>query len=129
MRPEEAFQQQVIDLAHLYGWRVAHFRPARTDRGWRTPVAADGAGFPDLVLVRDAEIIFAELKTDKGRLRDEQAVWIAALEHVSAALAVLMDWAADCAPARPAVDVFVWRPSDFDGIHGRLARTRVRRAA
>jgi hypothetical protein len=49
---EREFQRQVIDLARLLGWRCAHFRPGRTARGWRTPVQADGAGFPDLQPVR-----------------------------------------------------------------------------
>jgi hypothetical protein len=48
-----------------YGWRAAHFRPARTAKGWRTPVAADGAGFPDLVLVRRTRIVAAELKSGR----------------------------------------------------------------
>ncbi len=49
--PEADFQAQVIDLLHLHGWVVAHFRPARTAKGWITPVAADGAGFLDLLAV------------------------------------------------------------------------------
>jgi hypothetical protein len=54
----------VIEAAHVYGWRCAHFRPARTRHGWRTAVAADGAGFPDLVLIHPGrrEIIARELK-------------------------------------------------------------------
>jgi hypothetical protein len=44
---EAAFTDAVIELARLGGWRVAHFRPARTASGWRTPVQGDGAGFPD----------------------------------------------------------------------------------
>src|SRR4051794_27414866 len=59
--PEAVFQDQVIEIAHIYRWRVAHFRPAQTSRGWRTPVAADGMGFPDLVLIRQPEMIIAEL--------------------------------------------------------------------
>jgi hypothetical protein len=49
---EASFLEQIIDLAHLFGWRVAHFRAARTFSGWRTPVQGDGKGFPDLVLCR-----------------------------------------------------------------------------
>ena len=50
---EKTFQRQVIDLLHLFGYRVAHFMPAMNAKGqWRTPVSADGKGFPDLVAVR-----------------------------------------------------------------------------
>lgn len=58
---EAMFQIEIIELARILGWRVAHFRPAQTRHGWRTPVAADGKGFPDLVLVRE-RVIYAELK-------------------------------------------------------------------
>lgn len=72
---EKEFQAQVIQLARLHGWIVAHFRPAQTRKGkWVTPVAADGKGYPDLVLVRD-RVIFAELKTDTGKLTPEQEQW------------------------------------------------------
>lgn len=71
---EAELQEAVIDTAHTFGWLVAHFRPARTEKGWRTPVAADGKGFPDLVLVRD-RILFVELKSEKGRLSPDQALW------------------------------------------------------
>jgi hypothetical protein len=46
---ERDFQAAVLEAARVFGWHVAHFRPARTAHGWRTPVAADGAGFPDIV--------------------------------------------------------------------------------
>lgn len=91
---EAHFQQQVIELAHLLRYRVAHFRPAQTKHGWRTPVSADGAGWPDLVLVRD-RVIYAELKAAKGRLRPEQEAWQQALIAAGA-------------------EHYVWRPSDFD---------------
>jgi len=78
---EDAFQRAVIDLAHLHGWTVAHFRAARVRRGGRdiyeTPVGADGKGFPDLVLAKKGRMtIFAELKSDKGRVTPEQQRWI-----------------------------------------------------
>jgi hypothetical protein len=80
---EAAFQKQVIDLAHLYRWRVAHFRPARTTvagkETWRTAVSADGQGFPDLVLARNGVVLFRELKTDHGKASHEQLAWLLAV--------------------------------------------------
>lgn len=116
--PEAAFQGQVIEIAHLYRWRVAHFRPAQTSRGWRTPVAADGAGFPDLVLIRPPELIIAELKSEKGTLSPAQREWVGELTLVEEAIAQ----AAGQPPHRRLFEVNVWRPSDFDDIVKRLSR-------
>lgn len=80
---ERELQDAVIDTARLLGWTIAHFRPAKTDKGWRTPVEADGAGYPDLTLVRDGHLIFAELKSKTGRVSAEQQRWIDMLGHVS----------------------------------------------
>jgi hypothetical protein len=122
LRPlrEDDFQQQVIELARVYGWRVAHFRAAQTARGWRTPVEADGAGFPDLVLVRAPEIIFAELKSARGTVSTDQRDWIAALSLVEEGIAQRTG----APPEDRLVEVNVWRPADFDTIHARLARER-----
>jgi len=68
-------QKGIIDMARRLGWRVAHFPPVPTERGWRTPVAADGKGFPDLLMVRD-RLIVAEVKGDTDRLRREQQTWL-----------------------------------------------------
>lgn len=97
---ERDWQAAVLDLARLRGWLVAHFRPARTAHGWRTPVAADGAGFPDLVLVhgRWRRLVVAELKSARGRVRSDQADWLAALGAV------------------PGVEVFTWRPCDWPAV-------------
>lgn len=104
LQPTEAeWQRTVIECAQLHGWRVAHFRPARTDRGWRTPVQADGAGFPDLVLARYGELIFAELKSERGKVRPEQADWLDHLEGQGR-------------------EVHLWRPSDWPEVRERLAR-------
>ncbi len=96
---EKAFQGQVIALARLCGWRVAHFRAARTAQGWRTPVAADGAGWPDLVLVhpRRGLLLYRELKTDRGQVAEEQGAWLAALQAAGQ-------------------DAAVWRPRDWNTI-------------
>jgi hypothetical protein len=73
---EADFQKVVIDLAHIFGWKVAHFRPAKTSKGWRTPVAADGAGFPDLVMARGGDLIAVELKVGKNRTTRQQDDWL-----------------------------------------------------
>lgn len=94
---EDAFLQQVIDLAHYLGWTVAHFRPALTKSGkWITPVQADGKGFPDLVLVRE-RIIIAELKKETGKPSPDQQKWLAAFKTAN-------------------VEAYVWRPADYDDI-------------
>ena len=78
---EQDFQGQIIELAHLRGYRVAHFRPAMTARGWRTPISADGAGFPDLVLARPARtpdkgrLICVEVKGRRAPLSEAQQHW------------------------------------------------------
>jgi hypothetical protein len=71
---EAQFTETVIELAKLRGWRVAHFRPARTSRGWRTPMMGD-VGFPDLVLARKGEVIFAELKVGNNKMSAAQVAW------------------------------------------------------
>ena len=83
---EKDFQRGIIDLAQALGYRVAHFRPAQTSKGWRTPVAADGAGWPDLVLVsgRRRRVVYLELKRDSGAVRAEQAGWIRELHAAGA---------------------------------------------
>lgn len=104
LRPEDAFQKDVYDLAKMRGWTVAHFRSVYDGNAkrWLTPVSADGKGFPDLVLVRE-RIIFAELKAKTGRLRPEQVVWIDKLRAAGST-------------------VFVWKPVDLDDISKELNR-------
>ena len=77
---EAAFQALVIELAQRRGWVVAHFRPAIVAGRHMTPVAADGAGFPDLCMAHARHgIIFAELKAARGRLTVDQQLWQAVL--------------------------------------------------
>jgi hypothetical protein len=99
---EEVFQKDVIELAHTLGWRVAHFRPALTKHGWRTPVSADGKGFPDLILVRD-RVIAVELKRRKGKASVEQLEWLDAFRAAG-------------------VEAYLWRPDDVDDIFEILRR-------
>jgi len=48
---EQQLLDAIVQAAKLHGWMVAHFRPALTAKGWRTPMQGD-PGFPDLVLAR-----------------------------------------------------------------------------
>jgi hypothetical protein len=91
---EAQLQSAVIELARTLGWKVAHFRPALTGKGWRTAVSGDGVGFPDLVMVRGKRLLFVELKSAAGKLSGEQAAWICALDHANA-------------------EVLIWRPADW----------------
>ncbi len=79
---EDEFKKQVIQLAQLRGWLVAHFRPARVlVRGketWRTPCEGNAAGFPDLVLSKGGRTFLRELKTDKGAVSPDQQTWLIA---------------------------------------------------
>lgn len=99
---EKDWQRDVIRLARTLGWKVAHFRAVKTPTGYRTPVQADGAGFPDLCLVRD-RVIFAELKNERGQITEEQKAWLAALERAGA-------------------EAYVWRPADLDEVLAVLQR-------
>lgn len=80
---ETDLQDAVIETAQRFKWRVAHFRAVRVQRPdgtvyYQTPVQADGAGFPDLVLVRE-RVLWVELKSETGRLSMEQQDWMFAL--------------------------------------------------
>jgi hypothetical protein len=80
--PTEAeCQRTLVEAAQLAGWLVAHFRPARTGRGIRTPIQGD-AGFPDLVLARRSppwRVIVVELKRRPNRASAAQQLWLDAL--------------------------------------------------
>ena len=92
---ERELQTAIIECARLLGWHVAHFRPAETSKGWRTPVEADGAGFPDLVLAHArGGLLIRELKSAVGKVSPEQAVWLELFK-------------------RAGVDVGVWRPAEW----------------
>ena len=99
---EAEFQAQIIELAHLRGWVVATFRPARVlvegQETYRTAVGADGAGWPDLILAKPPRLLVVELKSEKGKLSPEQEAWLELLRQCMG------------------VQVHVWRPSDWEEI-------------
>ncbi len=94
---ESQLQTAIIDVAKLLGWRVMHQRPARRlDGSWRTAVEGH-EGFPDLVLLRPPRLIFAELKSKKGALTQDQAIWLNSFRACG-----------------PSIETHEWRPIDWE---------------
>ena len=75
---EADLQDSVIELAQTLHWRVTHFRPAKTKKGWRTAIQGD-PGFVDLVLAKGGRVLHIELKSAIGTLSAEQKSWRDAL--------------------------------------------------
>ena len=80
--------EQVKAVAVTCGWRLYHTFDSRRS----------AAGFPDLVLVKPPRVVFAELKREKGKITVAQHMWFHDLD--------------EC----PGVEVYIWRPSDWDEI-------------
>jgi len=93
---EKDFSRQIDDLLGLFGWRWCHFRPARTEHGWRTALSGH-QGFPDYIAIRPPRLLIFELKSESGQPTLEQYEWLEAL-------------------ATSGQEVYLWRPSDFDEI-------------
>jgi hypothetical protein len=85
---EKHFLSRVTRLAELCGWVVWHTLDSTGTR----------AGEPDLRMVRPPRVVFAELKSEHGRLRLDQAQAIALLEQC------------------PGVEMKIWRPRDWQQI-------------
>jgi VRR-NUC domain len=103
---EKAFQKQIMDLARMYGWRVAHFSDSRKQVKPGVFVGdADAAGFPDLFLIRPPEILVIEVKKELGKTTDIQEEWLADFRACG-------------------IEAFVARPSTFDEILARLTKSR-----
>lgn len=99
---EAEFTKQIIAVAQEQGWLCAHFRPARTRDGWRTPCQADAKGWPDLFMVRNGAIIVAELKIGSRKATKDQAKWLTALSEV------------------PGCKCYVWTPRDWESLRRSL---------
>ena len=84
-----------MSYARANRWRVAHHHDSRRQVKPGVHVGdRDAAGIPDLMLVRDDQLVFVELKSEHGKLTENQRQWIKDLE------------------ATPA-EVYVWRPGSW----------------
>jgi hypothetical protein len=105
---ENAFEDKLLAAAAAHGWRCHAERKATVsvDRFGKkrviTPIKGH-AGYVDVTMAHASRgIVFAELKTDKGRLGEGQPEWITTLAHYDV-------------PGSPVL-VEVWRPADWDAI-------------
>ena len=82
---EAQLQRLVMALAAACGWTLRYHThdSRRSDKG-----------FPDCVFLRGERLVFAELKSQKGRVRPEQVLWLDALRDSTA-------------------EAYLWRPSDW----------------
>ena len=81
---ETQLQSAIIELARVTGWLCYHTHDSRHS----------AKGFPDLCMVRCGRVIFAELKSEKGKLTPEQEQWQIRLVQTDA-------------------EYYVWRPVDW----------------
>ena len=107
---ERDFQRSVMELAELSGWETLHCRTSMQQGRYLTATTGTMAkGWPDLVLVhpKKRRLIFAELKSAKGRLSPDQ-------ENVLGTLLMVR--------SRPGsnVEVHIWRPKDWPEIEATL---------
>jgi hypothetical protein len=85
---EKVFQEQVRRAAIVAGFRIYHT--------WNSFRSTEG--FPDNIMVHEKKkrLIVAELKSETGKVTDKQQEWL------------------DAFRALPWVEVYLWRPADFD---------------
>jgi hypothetical protein len=110
---ERDFQRAFLDYAHRLGWRTAHWHDSRREvtRASGKPLVIgdkDSTGFPDIVAARKGRLLFAELKSEKGRLSVAQKDWLADLEEVESYW-----WDRERVPP---IMVRTYRPSDWSQI-------------
>lgn len=90
---ETAFQNKILSLCRWLKLRTYHTHDSRRS----TP------GFPDLVIVGKAGVVFAELKTSRGKVSIYQQAWWEDLTKAGA-------------------EAYIWRPEDWDTIQTVLKR-------
>lgn len=96
---EADFQRKITDLCDWLGLKWHHETDSRKSK----------KGFPDLVIAGEGGVIFAELKSKRGKLTDSQGEWLGTLLAAGAT-------------------AYVWYPQDWPSIYERLHRLAGRRA-
>lgn len=97
---EREWQSHVCKIADLKGWRYYHPPDNRPVNGRIQKVVS---GFPDLCLIKNNRMIFAELKRERGIVSEQQEDWIQAIKNCG-------------------IEVYVWRPSDLHDLVAILSK-------
>ena len=90
---ERDLQKWIIQYAEIHGWYVYHVANVRGQLRSMT-----GSGYPDLTMVRQSRIVFAELKSKRGRVSELQQRWLNRLQDLKS------------------VECYLWRPTDMETI-------------
>ena len=94
---ESELQATIIEIFEAVGRQVFHVGDSRKEvrDGDRYALVGDAqaAGYPDLTIAGGGEVIWAELKSTRGRLEPEQVEWLDAL---------------------PPHQAYIWQPKDLD---------------
>ena len=91
MMSERELQREVLRLARFGGWVAFHAYDAKRVV----------AGWPDLVLIRPPEFVVVELKTERGRLTEDQAFLLAKFDACG-------------------IETHVWTPTNLPDARDRL---------
>jgi len=94
---EKTFHQNLAQAMRLNGWNVYSVPDSRR---------ASLSGYPDITAWRGERLIFAELKREKGKTSPAQDEVLAELQLI------------------PCVEVYVWRPSQWDRIMEIISRRK-----
>ena len=89
-QPEKLFMNKIVRAAAAFGFSPYHTHDSRRSH----------PGWPDLVLIdplKQKRVIFAEIKTEKGKVTPEQQWWINSLVACGQ-------------------EAYIWRPSQWDDI-------------
>jgi hypothetical protein len=84
---ERSWQQAVLRIARLFGWRWWHDVATNAPRACRhckkpLELPRNDPGWPDLFLVRGDTLIVAELKRDRNYPTADQREWLEAFRRV-----------------------------------------------
>lgn len=91
--PEIAWQNKILSLCRWYRLRTYHTYDSRRS----------DPGFPDLVIVGKRGVVFAELKSSKGKVSLNQQAWWEDLNKAGA-------------------EAYIWRPEDWPQVQDVLKR-------